>query len=58
MRYMGLIKEEKVKIQRILSGFPTFCKDIIQYDEPKSLKEAIKKDKNKATDNNPIYGIT
>ena len=45
MRYVDCIKEEKIKIQRFLSGLPSFYKDRIQYDEPKSLEEAIRKSK-------------
>lgn len=45
MRYVDCIRDEKIKIQRFLSGFPSFYKDRIQYDEPKSLEEAIKKAK-------------
>jgi hypothetical protein len=42
---VGFIKEEKVKIQRFLSGFPPFYKDKIQFDEPKTLEETIRKAK-------------
>jgi hypothetical protein len=45
IKYVGFIKEEKVKIQRFLSGLPSFYKDKIQYDEPKTLIETITKDK-------------
>ena len=45
MRYVDCIKYDKIKIQRFLSGFPSFYKDRIQYDEPKSLEEAIRKSK-------------
>ena len=41
MRYVDCIKEEKIKIQLFLSGLPSFYKDRIQYDEPKTLEEAI-----------------
>jgi hypothetical protein len=34
LKYVGFIKDEKVKIQRFLSGLPSFYKDKIQYDEP------------------------
>ena len=44
-RYVAYINEEKIKIQRFLSGFPSFYKDRIQYDEPKMLEVAIRKDK-------------
>jgi hypothetical protein len=45
LRYVGFIKEEKVKIQRFLSGLPSFYKDKIQFDEPRTLADAIRKDK-------------
>ena len=45
MRYVDYIKYEKIKIQIFLSGLPFFYKDRIQYDEPKSLEEAIRKAK-------------
>jgi hypothetical protein len=42
---VGFIKNEKVNIQRFLSGLPSFYKDNIQYDEPKTLIDTIRKDK-------------
>ena len=45
LKYVGFIKDEKVKIQRFLSGMPSFYKDKIQYDETKSLIKASRKDK-------------
>jgi hypothetical protein len=45
LRYVSFIRDEKVKIQRFLSGLPSFYKDKIQFDEPKNLEEAIRKDK-------------
>ena len=45
MRYVASINEEKINIQRFLSGLPSFYKDRIQYDQPKSLEEAIRKTK-------------
>lgn len=36
---------EKVKIQQFLSGLPSFYKDVIQFDEPKTLEKTIQKDK-------------
>jgi hypothetical protein len=45
LRYVDFIRDEKVKIQRFLSGLPSFYKDKIQFDEPKTLEEAIRKDK-------------
>jgi hypothetical protein len=45
LKYVRFIGDEKVKIQRFLSGLPTFYKEKIKYDEPKTLTEAIKKSK-------------
>jgi hypothetical protein len=45
LKYVGLIKEEKVKVQRFLSGLPSFYKEKIQYDEPRTLTETIRKAK-------------
>jgi hypothetical protein len=45
LKYVGFIKDEKVKIQRFLSGLPSFYKENIQYDEPKTLTETIGKAK-------------
>ena len=41
LKYVGFIKDEKVKIQRFLSGLPSFYKEKIQYDEPRTLTETI-----------------
>ena len=35
LKYVSFIKDEKVKIRRYLSGFPSFISDKIQYDDPK-----------------------
>ena len=45
LRYARYIKDEKVKIQRFLSGFPQSYKDRIEFYEPRTLKEAIRKAK-------------
>jgi hypothetical protein len=45
LKYVEFIKYEKVKIQSFLSGFPSFYKENIQYDEPKNLTETIRKAK-------------
>ena len=45
LKYVGFINDEEVKIQRFLSGLPTFYKEKIRYDEPNTLTEAIRKDK-------------
>jgi hypothetical protein len=46
--YRGIfnfIKDEKVKIQIFLSGLPLIYSDNMQYDEPKTLEEAIRRAK-------------
>ena len=43
LKYVDLIKDEKVKIQRFLSGLPSFYSDKIQYDNPKTLEESIRR---------------
>ena len=45
LRYVRYIKDEKVKIQCFLSGLPQSHKDRIEFDEPRTLKEAIRKAK-------------
>jgi hypothetical protein len=45
LKYVSLIGDEKVKIQKFLSGLPAFYKKKIKYDETKTLTEAIRKDK-------------
>jgi hypothetical protein len=42
LKYVAFIKDEKVKIQRYLSGIPSFISDKIQYDDPKTLEETIR----------------
>ena len=44
-KYADFIKDEKVKIQRFLSGIPKSYRDIMQYDRPRNLKDAIWKEK-------------
>ena len=43
LRYVPYLKEEKDKIQRFTSAFPMEFKDMIEFDEPRSLGEAIRK---------------
>jgi hypothetical protein len=43
LRYVKYIRYEKVKIQCFLSGLPQSYKDIIDFDEPQTLDEAIAK---------------
>ena len=45
LKYVNLIKDDKVKIHRFLSGLPDSYKDKIQYDRPKTLKDSIWKEK-------------
>ena len=45
LRYVWYIRDEKVKVQWFLSGFPQAYKDRIEFYEPRTLKEAIRKDK-------------
>ena len=44
LRYVRYIKDEKVKIQRFLSGLPQSYKDKIEFYEPRNLEEVIGKD--------------
>jgi hypothetical protein len=39
------IKYETFKIQRYMSGFPSFISDKIQYDDTKTMEETIKREK-------------
>jgi len=43
LRNVPYLKEEKAKIQRFISGLPVAFKDRIEFDEPRSLEEAIRK---------------
>jgi hypothetical protein len=43
LKYVPFIKDETVKIQRYLSGLPTFLSDKIQYDDPKTMEETIRR---------------
>jgi len=45
LKYVPIIKDETVKIQRYLSGLPFFVGDKIQYDDPKTMEEAIRREK-------------
>ena len=45
LRYVRYIKYENVKIQRFLSGLPQSYKDMIEFYEPTTLDEAIRKAK-------------
>jgi hypothetical protein len=43
LKYVPFIKDEAVKIQRYLSGLPPSMSDKIQYDDPKTMEETIRK---------------
>jgi len=43
LRYVPYIIDEKPKIQRFLSCLPAIFKDMIEYDNPKTLEEAMRK---------------
>ena len=45
LRYVRYIIDDKVKVQHFLSGLPQSYKDIIEFDEPLTLEEAIRKAK-------------
>ena len=45
LRYVRYIRDDKVKIQRFLSGLPQEYKERIEFDEPRTLEEAIRKAK-------------
>ena len=42
LRYVPYVIEEKPKIQKYLSCFPTSFKDIIEFDNPKTFEEAMR----------------
>jgi hypothetical protein len=45
LKYVDFINDEHVKIQRFLSGLPSFYNDKIQYDNPKTLEKSIRREK-------------
>jgi hypothetical protein len=45
LKYVRFIGDEKVKIQRFISGLPSFYKEKIKYDKTNTLIDAIKKAK-------------
>ena len=45
LRYLRYIKDEKVKIHHFLSGLPQSYKDRIEFYEPRTLEETIRKAK-------------
>jgi hypothetical protein len=45
LKYVPFIKDEAVKIQRYLSGLPPSISEKIQYDDPKTMEETIRREK-------------
>ena len=45
LKYVSFINDETVNIHRYLSGFPLFISEKIQYDDPKTLEETIRRAK-------------
>jgi hypothetical protein len=45
LKYVLFIKEEIVKIQRYLSGLPSSIGDKIQYDDPNTMEDMIRREK-------------
>jgi hypothetical protein len=45
LKYVSFIKDETVKIHRYLRGFPPSIGDKIQYDDPKTMEETIRRGK-------------
>jgi len=48
LKYVDFIKDDKVKIQRFISGLPSFYNDKIQYDNLITLEEVIRRFMRKA----------
>jgi hypothetical protein len=45
LKYVDFIKDENVKIESFMSGIPLIFNDNIQYDDPKTLDESIRRSK-------------
>ena len=45
LKYVPFIKDETINIQRYLSGLPPSIGDKIQYYDPKTLEETIRREK-------------
>ena len=43
LRYVLYLTDEKPTFQRFVSGFPLAFRDWIEYDEPQTLEEVIRK---------------
>jgi hypothetical protein len=46
LKYMGFVKDEKVKIQRFLGGLPSLNSDKIYYDNIGTFEEIIRRENN------------
>eukprot|EP00253_Pinus_taeda_P009134 PITA_09134 len=45
LRYVPYIREEKANVQRFVSSLPPYMRERIEFDNPKSMDEAIRKDR-------------
>jgi hypothetical protein len=45
LKYVLFIRDETIKIQRYMSGLPSPISENIQYEDPKTLKETIRREK-------------
>ena len=45
LRYVPYIREENAKVQRFLNCFPAVYKEKIEFDHPKTMDEAMRKDR-------------
>jgi hypothetical protein len=45
LRYVPYIKDEKVKMKHFLSGMPQYFQDQIEFNDPKTLEDTIRKEK-------------
>ena len=45
LKYVPFIKDKIVKIQRYMSVLPPSISDKIQYDDPKTMEETIRREK-------------
>eukprot|EP00253_Pinus_taeda_P028065 PITA_28065 len=43
LRYVPYIREEKAKVQRFISSLPPYMRERIEFDNPKSMDEVIRK---------------
>ena len=43
LRYVPYLKEEKAKVWRFVSSLPMYMRERIEFDNPKSMDEAIRK---------------